>query len=322
VAVHRLLAGTRVVQQGFEGANWYSAQPRYVTLPDEAYLRELVDLDLGDDEAIVDFANTWGWIGDPGFRVREQEVDRELQAYEGYGGPDFEWVARFDAFARVGHLQEDDFVGRVSDDLLAAGYVRESFLGVSMPSGQGSAGEMPQNRVWLNDMRHLDEFILGASILRDAVRVWQAHTGALAWDVVSRSMETDPSWLDVGVAFRDDGTVDDASLVSFFCSAMNAALSTFSVHVYASLDEARDTPEILWTAGTFECLALQLADHMRGHAAYAQCANETCRRFFVRQRTATGEVGPRQVGLRFCSQKCARAEAQRQYRRRNAKGAT
>lgn len=317
MAVHRRLAGTRVVQQRFEGENWFSARPQYVALPDEAYLRELVDLDLGNDEAIVDFANTWGWIGDPGFCVREREVDSD---YEWYVGPDFEWVARFDTFARVGDLQPD-FASTVSNDLLA-GYAKESPSGASMPPGQGNGEQVPRDRVWSNDLRHLDEFILGASILRDAARVWQAHTGVLAWDVVARSMETDHSWLDVGVAFRDDGTVDEASLVSFFCRAMNAALSTFSVRVYASLDEARDTPEILWTAGTFECLALQLADHMRGHAAYAQCANETCRRFFVRQRTASGEVGSRQVGLRFCSQKCARAEAQRQYRRRNAKGAT
>jgi hypothetical protein len=46
------------------------------------------------------------------------------------------------------------------------------------------------------------------------------------------------------------------------------------------------------------------------------CENDSCKRYFVRQQGRSAYGQSRTVGVRFYSSLCARASAQRQYRRR------
>ena len=51
-----------------------------------------------------------------------------------------------------------------------------------------------------------------------------------------------------------------------------------------------------------------------------QCANETCDRWFHVQEGRAEKRAPRKAGVLYCTVRCARAQAQREYRRRQ-KGA-
>lgn len=77
------------------------------------------------------------------------------------------------------------------------------------------------------------------------------------------------------------------------------------------------------TAGPYSDLAtawhiccLEMFNHIVEAAPYKTCANETCGRLFVRQEGRAVHGQHRSTGVKYCSAECARAQAQRQYRRR------
>jgi hypothetical protein len=63
---------------------------------------------------------------------------------------------------------------------------------------------------------------------------------------------------------------------------------------------------------------LELFNHVAERAVYRECANELCKRPFVRQIGRSRYGQRRKSGVRFCTHTCARAQAQRNYRRRRA----
>lgn len=69
--------------------------------------------------------------------------------------------------------------------------------------------------------------------------------------------------------------------------------------------------------GDYTVAMLQLALDLAADIEFQVCANELCGRTFVRQRGRSVHGGHRTRGVRYCSSSCARAQYQREKRRRD-----
>ncbi|MGW1272792.1 hypothetical protein [Streptomyces sp. NPDC002491] len=67
---------------------------------------------------------------------------------------------------------------------------------------------------------------------------------------------------------------------------------------------------------------LQPYDHLAEDAAVRECADETSRRAFVRQRGRAEHGQNRTTGVAYRTRECARAQAQREHRRRKRQNAS
>ncbi|MFK0258282.1 hypothetical protein [Streptomyces sp. NPDC090445] len=94
---------------------------------------------------------------------------------------------------------------------------------------------------------------------------------------------------------------------SALASTLNSALERFSTGIGGLEDRY---PTFLSVA------FLQLYNHVAENATIRECANETCRRPYVRQRGRAEYGQNRTTGAKYCTLECARAQAQRVHRRR------
>lgn len=108
---------------------------------------------------------------------------------------------------------------------------------------------------------------------------------------------------------RDSGTID---------RMQRPTLHQLTLRVSITQPDGTLPPERWdWNAqlaGILGVVAVELVDHIAIPAK--QCANETCGRWFMLQEGRATQGQHRKVGVIYCSAKCARAQAQRAYRRR------
>jgi hypothetical protein len=162
-----------------------------------------------------------------------------------------------------------------------------------------------------------DEFCFGARLLADLVTAWRGLTGAIPplsvqWASQFLASETDDwTWASLPGATRLLG------------ETFRSALRPFSPRFYV-LPDGPDA-ELIGPHGRmsddiplFSILCLELFNHICGEIPYSECENERCRRLFVRQRGRAIHGQHRTSGVKYCSAECARAQAQRAYRRRRA----
>lgn len=231
-------------------------------LPNELYLREALEVDDEDDDALVHLTETWGRLTGVGRGTLESlpnMAPRSARRLRGTG------------ITRFAHEHE----------LLPTQVVHLETVRFHL-------------RVMQAMTRHWIAYQTG-----DDVREAWERSGLLPdliWDL-DPPEEYDP-WL-------------------LFVECLNAALRPFQVAVKLELPGDRDpAPYGVQIVTAYNAMALQLANHMAENAEYRRCANETCGRLFVRQRGRAQFGQFKEAGVRYCSASCARAQAQREYRRR------
>jgi hypothetical protein len=103
-----------------------------------------------------------------------------------------------------------------------------------------------------------------------------------------------------------------------FTDVTGEALAEF--HVRVEVPTAIGSPEVA-IGGVYTTLysvaMLQLVNDLAAEVPYLRCANEACGRLFARQRGRTTYGGNRMRGVMYCSSSCARAQYQREKRRRD-----
>ena len=142
------------------------------------------------------------------------------------------------------------------------------------------------------------------------VRVVQRATNHLLAHLASEPVA--PAWRDCK---------NDLDAWDNFVRSTDAALRDFHVRVDVEIEASgepfpkRDRDKVYTTL--YSAAMLQLVNDLAANETVRTCANEACRRPFVRQLGRSAYGGHRRIGTLYCSSTCARAQYQREKRRRD-----
>lgn len=271
----------------------------------ETYLA-LLALDLHDKAAILEFVNTYGLL-------RGGEAYSDVNGWARFVrklSPRREQVRKRDALRR--HLA-------TATDRRATAALRALDI----------EGDLQELLVIHDYTESLAEFLFAAGVLRDAAQAWR----------VLRE-ELDPRMFHWFSSTRDEPVDSTHDVMGLLHSILPHLLSHFgpNIEIRTTFPEnwprgakgveqmftaKLSPPEVTHAAGPscaplYQICALELYNHIAENAEYRICANETCRKLFVHQ-SGTAQYGQyRSKGVLYCSNLCARAQAQRQLRRRQA----
>ncbi len=245
----------------------------------ESYL-ELAALDLADDSAIRAFIERWGPLG---VRWRQDPVSGE----------------------QIEDNEYKNLMGTPSLFEIADG------LGDRYRELRGSvevaAEEAGPDIVVIEET--MTEFRLGASLIRDVLRAWRWQRADVApsepWEFLPK-FYGGPASPDNAAERADDWT--HGLLSAFYPQFVRIDI--------AHDGETRGGDPYFSNVPLISLMALELYNHACEDAAYKTCQNETCGRLFVRQEGRALHGQHRRTGVKYCTSECARAQAQRSYRRR------
>jgi hypothetical protein len=151
---------------------------------------------------------------------------------------------------------------------------------------------------------------LHARVMRALVRQWVAHedggeASALVTAWTSEGFTAPRSAWDAWRRWEEN---------------VNAAMRPMQVHVVVREEgDAWSRPWGTASPNAYTVMATQLVNFVAEGATSRRCASETCGRVFVRQRGRARYQG-RTEGTMYCDRRCAKAQAERERRRRLRQG--
>ena len=252
------------------------AAPRQFPVPQELYLRDLRDVDLGDPEAILGFYNRFGALG-----LSHRRSGEPFRFFDGLTG----LVASAHAAAVRAHGTDPTDVRcfeHVEEFRLAATLIRNLTTAYNLIRG---GVESIEPTVWEGH-----DLMPPTSWPREVVGLALLFTRLL-----NRLVE----------AFHPG--------VFLFSAGGKPLEEGFNLQPHSTW---RGTSTRLYRPDLLDVLALQLYNHVAEGARYRTCANEPCRGLFWRQSGRAVRGQHRTKAVMYCSRNCARAQSSREYRRR------
>ncbi len=152
----------------------------------------------------------------------------------------------------------------------------------------------------------LDEFRFAAHCIRDLIEAWRLISGVI-----------EPANLSWQLPFAAPIPPEEAPRI--LTRGLNAGLANLHPRLEplpaqpANPDTSRGP-----TVCLYEICCLELYTHIVSKAVYRRCANERCRKLFVRKNQGTAHRRSRTKGVKYCSDRCEYAQTQRVHRRRLA----
>jgi hypothetical protein len=148
-------------------------------------------------------------------------------------------------------------------------------------------------------------------------RWWLKTARALArtWSYVQVGKDPVSAWDAEGFEM-----ISEDDLWTHFTLALDAGLLPFRARAEFTRDFSGQH-QFTYGAplvGLYSAACRQVFNLIVGDATARYCENKTCGRIFVHQLGTTTTERYRSTGLRFCTAKCAQAEKQREYRRRES----
>lgn len=301
--------------------NWIDRK----SLHDEFVLREFLRLDADDDAQLCDFVRKWGPLDFPDVESADLSTtpDQALNNAEDVtsGVRPFRALTDPDDTLVWWSLCLSDIRGLVADidtNVWQPKFVSDNASSCGDYGIKADASPVRLQRAlmhlyqaifetWLHIIRRQVE---GAAVLRlPAVRadssidrIWRSHH----FDGIAPILEVPPHTQTYTLALEG------------LSNLLNAGIQPLGPRVEIEMLDApkghaligRPYPRIT------SALCMQMLAFISDGLPAKVCENESCGRYFVRQhgRSAYGQF--RTTGVRFCSNLCARAESQRQYRKR------
>lgn len=243
----------------------YSPPGGGAVLPDELYLRQALDVDVADPEAIAEFVSSYGPL-----EVPAAHGHREFWSFLPYTDADASLRAAVAAKAKE--------LGR---------------------------GETWDNRLF----GHVEEARMHLIMLRNCVAVWEEYARSDGKPHVDRLAWVGP-----------DRPSSAIAAVHTLTEGVSTGLRPFQLHLELSVGERESaSPFTLVRPTVYSAMCLQLFNHIAENAGYHRCQNETCGRRFVRQLGRAKLGQHRTVSVSYCTSSCAKAQMQREWRRRQKK---
>lgn len=258
----------------------------------EIYLR-LAEIDLRDPAQICDFANTYDKLN-----VHEASL----------------WNPSFHLTVTPEEAQE----------ISTARERMGSILVHEQPDGFSNPAEAARSDF---DSESVEGFRIAAAVLRDALYAWRFLRGEIDFDEHEwESGEYRRTWKYAkGKTRKEQRTQFQVTAIDVLTDLFDSALHPFHPGVtfdHTTLGSRGSTAIELVASHERQALdlypicALELYKHIVEDTDYSVCQNETCGRLFVRQQGRAQYGQHRTRGVLYCTNSCARAQAQRAYRRR------